>query len=526
MRSPRSIVAATAFVVCLTLTGIPAQLSGYYTVDPTGTGSRNFKTLADAATLVTGQGVAGPVVFQVASATYVKEAVFGPITGTSALNTVTFRSATRHGAKSVDGIWIPNPQTSIVSWLVFDGFEFRPNPSNSKGGFRGYGRVTDIVIKNCLFTEAYLIVGSTGDTARRWNVHHNKFIRSSCLFSGAQELEIHHNEFDRNNFHGDVGAIQTSNTSAIVFRSRVYNNLIYCVRQRLNQRCTGIRAGRSVDVFHNTIVVHNRTATVNRCLWTDAVAGRDCRIGNNILVNLGKFACVGHRTTGGAISSDGNLFQTAQASGYVVDQSTLVEWQKTGNDKNSVEGDPQFVTGSGGRALDFVLRTTSPAVGKAVNTPSYIVDDFFGNPRGSKNSIGAFEGGHSTFYVYGRGCAGAGGFVPTMGSIGELKMGSTSFGLVLRKASGASRTGFLALGVTKVNVGLGGGCFLLVSPDLVVRVPIFGVPGPGNGSALMGLPLPSDPRLKGAHVRCQWGVIDPAAAGIGIAFSQAATLTL
>jgi len=53
MRSPRSIVAAFVSGVCLTLTCLPAQLSGDYTVDPTGTGSRNFKTLADAAMWVT-----------------------------------------------------------------------------------------------------------------------------------------------------------------------------------------------------------------------------------------------------------------------------------------------------------------------------------------------------------------------------------------------------------------------------------------------------------------------------------------
>ena len=55
-----------------------------------------------------------------------------------------------------------------------------------------------------------------------------------------------------------------------------------------------------------------------------------------------------------------------------------------------------------------------------------------------------------------------------------------------------------------------------------------GTSGPGNGRASVKLPLPSDAKLKlkGAKTHFQWGVVDPAAAGIGVAFSNPATLTL
>ncbi len=53
-----------------------------------------------------------------------------------------------------------------------------------------------------------------------------------------------------------------------------------------------------------------------------------------------------------------------------------------------------------------------------------------------------------------------------------------------------------------------------------------GSSGPGNGRASIKVALPNDPKLKGASVHIQWGVVDPAAKGIGVAFSNAATLTL
>jgi hypothetical protein len=70
--------------------GAAAQLSGNYTIDPQGSGSRNY-TSFKAATDALKAGVSGPVVFSVASTTF-KEGVSitSAIKGASAVNTVTF----------------------------------------------------------------------------------------------------------------------------------------------------------------------------------------------------------------------------------------------------------------------------------------------------------------------------------------------------------------------------------------------------------------------------------------------------
>ena len=80
-------------------------------------------------------------------------------------------------------------------------------------------------------------------------------------------------------------------------------------------------------------------------------------------------------------------------------------------------------------------------------------------------------------------------------------------------------------GANKATIPLGGSCSLLLQPAILLQTNVQGT-GPGNGSARFKLPLPSNPVYKGATLHFQWGIVDPAAAGIGVALSNAATLTL
>ncbi len=109
---------------------------------------------------------------------------------------------------------------------------------------------------------------------------------------------------------------------------------------------------------------------------------------------------------------------------------------------------------------------------------------------------------------------------------GDLKLGSTNFLVTLSNAKGGSGVSALFVIGPKTNVSFGGGCTLLVAPLFLIRLPVSGLPGAGNGSSSIKLPLPSDPKSSGLTASCQWGVIDSAAAGIGVAFSNAATIKL
>ncbi len=73
--------------------GTNAQLSGTYTIDPSGGGLPNFTSFDAALNALISQGVSGPVVINVAPGTYTVHIVIPQITGVSATNTITFQSS-------------------------------------------------------------------------------------------------------------------------------------------------------------------------------------------------------------------------------------------------------------------------------------------------------------------------------------------------------------------------------------------------------------------------------------------------
>ncbi|HKB16575.1 MAG TPA: integrin alpha, partial [Planctomycetota bacterium] len=121
--------------------------------------------------------------------------------------------------------------------------------------------------------------------------------------------------------------------------------------------------------------------------------------------------------------------------------------------------------------------------------------------------------------LYGSGCAGSGGFTPLLAAqTSSAATGNASFGIVLSRALGGSFA-VLDLGLSStawlgvplpLDLGFLGlpGCSLLVSAEVPLLVATNGS-GPGNGRALVPLPIPPDPTLPGAHVFFQWYVVDP-----------------
>lgn len=87
MRSSlRSRVLVPVLLAFAPLFGQP--LNGTYTIGTAG----NYPTFTAAVTALTTNGVSGPVTFNVFSGTYAEQVVIGPVTGTSAVNTITFQS--------------------------------------------------------------------------------------------------------------------------------------------------------------------------------------------------------------------------------------------------------------------------------------------------------------------------------------------------------------------------------------------------------------------------------------------------
>lgn len=536
MSTRTSIQIVMASVSCLTAVSLPAQMSGTYTINPSGSGARNFTTFAAATTQLTSKGVSSPVVFDVAAGTYAEGAFVGAVVGTSSTSTVTFRSPAALAAR-IDVTSKVGFSTWLFKGIVIDGFAFYSTNSQQRQAV--YLRGDDFEVRNCTFRSCYLEA-----RARRGNIHHNRFFgrigRAIQYLDFADGAEVHHNEIQMEHA---TGALELNPRRPIAERNRVYNNLfwgtlVYNVSRPVAYVVDG------TDFVHNTIVILKDTipaSASSRAIDTLAISPLPT-VKNNIIVDLNGGLLIS--VSGGAMSSTDigpnlyyapnslNLFWNAATNSHY---TSLTAWQQaTKTDKNSFIADPQFVS-IATATLDLRLRDNSPAIGKALGTPSFVTDDLVGTKRHVPASLGTYEGRpRAVFTTFGKGCPGLLANVPVIGYGGSLTLGTTNFSVTLSNALGGSGVNaFFALGASDklwngvpLPLNVGGSCNLLVSADIVLLVGVHGTSGPGNGTASVKMPIPSDPKLRGAKAYFQWGVVDPAAAGIGVAFSNAATLTL
>ena len=80
---------------------ICGALSGTYTINPSGTGATNFTSIGEAINRLTCGGVAGNVIFDIATGTYTGQIDFSPIAGTNDTTRITFRSQTGNPANVI-----------------------------------------------------------------------------------------------------------------------------------------------------------------------------------------------------------------------------------------------------------------------------------------------------------------------------------------------------------------------------------------------------------------------------------------
>ena len=166
--------------------------------------------------------------------------------------------------------------------------------------------------------------------------------------------------------------------------TRIYNNLFTgklsgsSNAAALNMESSGLH---NVEVAHNTFVIETGSSRQG-CIRVGGIFTRPHKLYGNIFVSTGPGpAMIVKALNPFHYEMDGNLYlasksqsliQVDRGSGY----ATLSAWQKaSGKDKNSIQADPQFVN-QAAPPDGLKLKPTSPAVGKAVNTPAYVTDDF------------------------------------------------------------------------------------------------------------------------------------------------------
>lgn len=123
---------------------LPAQLSGSYTLDPQGSGARNFQSFAEAVFVLVTQGVSAAVVIDVKPGNYPETVEVFPIPGASSTRTVTIRSPQPGAAKLV-----PNSYGDLLlatrtigstrtRWVTIEGLAL--DKGSGPGGHRSFPR--------------------------------------------------------------------------------------------------------------------------------------------------------------------------------------------------------------------------------------------------------------------------------------------------------------------------------------------------------------------------------------------------
>lgn len=510
-------LALTAFAAIL-----PAQMSGTYTVDPGGSGARNYKSIGAVIIDLFQQGVSAPVVVEIAAGVFAEQLLVPAFPGGSRTNTVTFRGA----AQGKTSLKMPKNATDLLEFQSVnqwpEGIRFERISFEGNGADRGYVRMVGDALQlvECSFdrTEVYLYgVDLLVRDCRLTNLHRN--MRIYCRGGGRIFRNYFHATHNQNFIwiYGSWGTPQAL---------RIYNNVF------VGNDTQPIRLEDGVEFTHNTVYRPAGSSSSRDLLWIYTSFYDHPVVTNNILAD----AAGGRQMTRvfGQISPlhltlDNNLYDAGSSSAVFADASgkyyDLLAWRfYSGVDAQSLDASAGF-TAPTSLPTGLKLDTTSPAIGAAVGTPAYVTDDFEGAPRNSPATLGAFRGPRiSTWVPYGQGCPGSGNIVPEIGFTGTLALGSNDFTVTLQKALGGFTVqALMALGVQKIQANLGGTCNLLVNPLVILQTNSAGS-GAGTGSAQFKLPIPNNPSLIGKQLHFQWAVTDPAAAGAKLATTRAATL--
>lgn len=128
--------------------------------------------------------------------------------------------------------------------------------------------------------------------------------------------------------------------------------------------------------------------------------------------------------------------------------------------------------------------------------------------------------------VFGGGCAAVGGLAPHLESSGTAALGDTMVVIAADTLPGA--LGCFVAGFSRrsfaggsLPAALGGGCELLVAPDLLLPTVAQGT------NAAMALPIPVDPALRGAVAHLQWAQLDASSpASVPLTFSDGGSVVV
>ena len=419
------------------------QLSGTYTINPSGSGSTNFTSFTNAVSALSSSGISGPVVFNVADGVYQEQVTIHTVKGSSSTNTITFQSAGGDSSKAVltdtlgvNNYAIANYTLSLdsVSFLTFKQITIQQTGS--------YGHEVVLINspKGCSFLNDQILgknsyqglLISHGDSG---NMYKNNLFKSYFSFfdnwndTGIVKYET--NLIFENNIDSSGGAVFISNTSGLNISGNTFKNSqiaiaiencknniivtknkIYCTGDGMDMiNCTGtskspgnisnntiicgsgygfgidIEGDSNLCIAYNTVNCTSQTGLTAIGIFNSYSGGQNKFINNN-LVNNAYGYCI---TLDSAVKADtinyNNLYTNGSALAMydTLNLDSLSNWQKaTGFDLNSVSVNPWF-------ASDTSTFSANPLLVNGIPIKE-VTDDYNGDPRSNTiPTIGAFE---------------------------------------------------------------------------------------------------------------------------------------
>ena len=213
-------------------------MAGEYSIDPNGTGERNFLSINKAVSSLQTLGISEVVTFKIASGKYNEQVIFPYINGASSSNTISFESASSKREDVLIHYAATGEENNYLikinngSYYRLKNLSFKAEGEvYIKGLTSNRSRIEDLVVDNCFFTSRYSYLVGQGH------------ITLDPLYGG--DFHIINNKFT-----GGYSAINITSTTTV----NVENNIIDTEKSGI-----GIREFSEVQVRDNFVKVKSGT---------------------------------------------------------------------------------------------------------------------------------------------------------------------------------------------------------------------------------------------------------------------------
>ncbi|WP_170147807.1 right-handed parallel beta-helix repeat-containing protein, partial [Algoriphagus antarcticus] len=242
------------------------ELTGTYTIGLGG----NYATFTEAVESLTSNGVSGPVTFNVLDGVYDEQILIGPITGSSATNSITFQSQSANpelvqlsfAASTVAGNYVVSLEGT--SHLIFKNLKIKASGTTYARTVRGQLTLNNLLFQGCVFESP--IANATSSE------------RGNVVFTAVNSPEI---RFLDNTFLGGSYGIYFQGTNSSSIRAFGF---LFTGNTVIDSYYRGISFSRFLDskVEDNTIVILPASSSGSVGMELTNVDGETRVVGNRI----------------------------------------------------------------------------------------------------------------------------------------------------------------------------------------------------------------------------------------------------